>query len=459
LKLKTSSLLIAGALFGAAVLPAQANNEAMMDLLKVLRDQGTITAENYELLTNAAKADKESADATEAKVEKVAKKADDATIVSLKGGHLKVKSGDGDFSAQIGGRVMADYAVIDDDRDLDGNGSEIRRARIFLKGKAFNDWGYKAQVDFASDEVTIKDMFIAYNGFENLQLTLGNHKISNGLEANTSSKYITFMERSTIDDVFSVGRKNGLSLATGGDNWSFKTGLHMDGIDNDNNDKDEDYGYGARATFAPINDKTRLIHLGVSAHHQEFEDNFSNGAYSQQRFRARPEIHMINTRPYDTRIDGVEDSNTYGLEAAAVYGPFSAQAEYFKKDVNTDTSDVDFNGWYVYGSYFLTGESRPYKAKHGVFSRVKPKSVVGQGGMGAWELAVRYSDIDLYDGSGPAVNTLGEEGDVTTLGVNWYATSNIRLMANYVMSTVEYKGTAKSDDDIDAFQVRGQIDF
>lgn len=459
MKLKTSSLLIAGALFGAAVLPAQANNEAMMDLLKVLRDQGTITAENYDLLTNAAKADKESADATEAKVEKVAKKADDATTVSLKGGHLKVKSGDGDFSAQIGGRIMADYAFIDDDRDLDGNGSEFRRARLFVKGKAFGDWGYKSQLDFAGDEVEIKDMLIAYNGFDNIQLTLGNHKISNGLEENTSSKYITFMERSTINDVFAVGRKNGISAKTYGDNWSFMTGLHMDGIDNNNDDQDENYGYGARATFSPINEKTQVIHLGVSAHHQEFEDNFSAGTYDQQRFRARPEIHMINTRPYDTRIDGVEDTNTYGLEAAAVYGPFSAQAEYFKKDVNTDTSDVDFNGWYVYGSYFLTGESRKYKSKNGAFSRVTPSSIVGQGGTGAWELAVRYSDIDLYDGAGPAVNTLGEEGDVTTIGLNWYATSNIRLMANYVMATVEHSGTTDSDDDIDSFQLRGQIDF
>jgi hypothetical protein len=70
LKIKTSSLVLAGALFGSAMMPAQANNEAMMDLLKVLRDQGTITAENYELLTNAAKADKESVEAIKINAEK-----------------------------------------------------------------------------------------------------------------------------------------------------------------------------------------------------------------------------------------------------------------------------------------------------------------------------------------------------------------------------------------------------
>jgi hypothetical protein len=74
LKIKSTSLLIAGALLGAAVMPVHASNEAMLDLLKVLRDRGTITAQDYDLLANAAKADKEAGDAVAMKVEKVEKK-------------------------------------------------------------------------------------------------------------------------------------------------------------------------------------------------------------------------------------------------------------------------------------------------------------------------------------------------------------------------------------------------
>ncbi|HET8808525.1 MAG TPA: porin, partial [Methylophaga sp.] len=70
MKLKTSAILIAGALFGAATLPAQANNDAMMDLLKVLRDKGTISSEDYNLLTNAAAADKEMSEAEKAEMMK-----------------------------------------------------------------------------------------------------------------------------------------------------------------------------------------------------------------------------------------------------------------------------------------------------------------------------------------------------------------------------------------------------
>ncbi len=71
MKLKPTSLLMASALFGAAAMPAQASNEAMMDLLKVLHQRGTITDADYDLLANAAKADKEAGDAVAMKVDKV----------------------------------------------------------------------------------------------------------------------------------------------------------------------------------------------------------------------------------------------------------------------------------------------------------------------------------------------------------------------------------------------------
>lgn len=454
MKLKKSSYLIAGALLGALALPAQAD-DAMLDLLKVLRDKGTISSQDYELLKNAAAADQQAKEDVAKKLEKVEK---ESVNVKLDKG-LKISSGDDAFEMKLGGRVMADYAWIDDDRDLDGNGSEFRRTRFFMSGKAFNDWKYKLQVDFAGNGVDLKDAYIGYTGFDNVDLTVGNHKMPFGLEELTSSKYITFMERSAPTGLFSPSRQNGLSVGTGGDNWSFKAAAHMQGIDNDNDDRDEDYGYGGRVTFAPLVNGQNIIHLGAAWHHQEYEKNgLTNGAFGAQRFRARPEIHTINTRPYDTTINGAEDSDTFGLEAAFVQGPFSMQAEYFTRDINTTTDDVDFKGYYVYGSWFLTGESRNYSASSGAFKRVTPNSEVGKGGSGAWELALRYSDLDLYD-TANSVAAFGEEGDITTIGLNWYATRNIRLMANYTSSTVEYPGTNLSDDDIKAFQVRGQIDF
>ncbi|MGH8650675.1 MAG: porin [Gammaproteobacteria bacterium] len=58
----------------------------------------------------------------------------------------------------------------------------------------------------------------------------------------------------------------------------------------------------------------------------------------------------------------------------------------------------NFDGYYVYGSWFLTGESRPFLTteiqpfddKRGEFSLIEPKRILGKGGFGAVELALRY---------------------------------------------------------------------
>ena len=54
------------------------------------------------------------------------------------------------------------------------------------------------------------------------------------------------------------------------------------------------------------------------------------------------------------------------------------------------------NGFYVQGSYLLTGEHRPYNRALGIFSGIRPKrNFLEDGGWGAWELAARYSYLDL----------------------------------------------------------------
>ena len=472
MKLTTSSLLVAVTLLGAAVMPAQANNDAMLELLKVLRDQGTITEQNYQLLVNAANADKQASAETNAKVaqveattavteEKVAQvtqKVEEAPSVSLQGGHLKMKSADGEFTTQIGGRVMLDAATFSDDLG-DESGSEVRRARLFMTGKMYNDWDYKFQIGYAGNKVSMKDMYISYNGLDSARLRVGNHKMPLGLEQQTSSKYITFMERSILtgvqEDAGEAGRAMGISSFSHGDNWTAAVAAHLEGTTSalDFNDN-EDWGWGGRVSFAPIAEKTQNIHLGASFHHQEYENNGRDLGLS-----FRPEAHLSPVKPFTTgNIGTMDDGNAYGLEAATVWGPFSLQTEYAYFALNsaadnTASNDPDFSTWYLMGSWFITGESRNYAANKGEFGRVKPHNVVGQGGTGAWEVALRYSEADLENGD------LGNTGDITTIGLNWYATPTIRFMANYNWTHVDNDNTGEEDVDGNVLQVRGQVDF
>ena len=139
-----------------------------------------------------------------------------------------------------------------------------------------------------------------------------------------------------------------------------------------------------------------------------------------------------------------------GLEVAAVAGPFSVQSEYMKSYVDSAPSgDPSFSGFYVMGSFFLTGENRRYSRSKGAFDRVRPhNSFMDDGGIGAWEIAARYSQLDLNDGL-----VRGGEMKNFTFGVNWYVNPYSRIMWNYVRAEVADTGAA------DIVQMRFKIDF
>lgn len=363
--------------------------------------------------------------------------------VSTKGG-LKVETRDEQFSFKLGGRIMVDAVAGSDDEIFDmDTGTEFRRARIFMEGTLWEDWAYKWQFDFADDGVSTKDAYIKYQPWG---LSIGQFKQYFSLEELTSSKYITFMERS-LPNVFATGRRIGIGWMQSDDNWTLGVSAYgQEAGDGDENE--EGFGYGGRATFAPVNEKGNVLHLGLAAAVEKPND----ASVDMIRFRSRPEAHL-SPRLVDTGTFGnVDVINKYGVEAAWVAGPFSVQGEYVDTEVERDGGfgDVDFDGWYTYASWFLTGESRPYKK--GAFGRVKPNNPYGKGGLGAIELAARYSELDLNDGS-----IAGGELETITLGLNWYVTSHLRFMANYVMADADLGGGV--NDEPDVFQVRAQLDW
>ena len=76
----------------------------------------------------------------------------------------------------------------------------------------------------------------------------------------------------------------------------------------------------------------------------------------------------------------------------------------------------------------LTGETRPFKG--GNFDRIKPFKELGNGGLGALEVALRYDHIDLTDT--PILARAGNEASSVTAGLNWYFNPYAKLMVNWV---------------------------
>jgi phosphate-selective porin OprO/OprP len=142
----------------------------------------------------------------------------------------------------------------------------------------------------------------------------------------------------------------------------------------------------------------------------------------------------------------VDDVQIYGLEAAGVLGPLHAEAEYMLANVSA-AEDVEFDGWYVEGGYFLTGESRPYSADQGKWKRVTP-----EGPGGPWEVALRYSTVDLTDGG-----IDGGEEDNVGVALSWYPNDYLRFSANYI-EVIDHERAGVSDEP-SIFQLRAQVAF
>ena len=438
-KMNKLTLAIAAVGLGASLtMPAQASEKELLD---VLLQNHIITADQHHQLSEA-----------------YAKDTASDIKISTKGG-LKAQSKDGAFKFQVGGRIMADatFGSSDDAGINDMNeGTEFRRGRIFFKGQLNNDWGYKWQVDFADSSVGTKDMYIKYKP---KGLTIGQFKQPFSLEEKTSSKYLTFMERG-LPNVFATGRRVGVGYDTNWDMGTFAASVY--GQEAGNGDENQEgFGAGMRLTLAPIQEQGNVLHLGLAL----AQEGPSDGDNDEVRVRVRPDVHnsprLINTGDI-AAITNVDDITKIGLEAAWVAGPFSLQTEWMQMDLSRESGfkDVEFDGWYASASYFLTGESRPYKK--GAFGRVKPKNPLGKGGFGAWEAAVRIAEVDLSDWDDLAAGTgitgaHAGELETTTLGLNWYATNNVRFMLNYVMADAAY-GAGVSDEP-DVLQFRAQIDW
>ena len=371
----------------------------------------------------------------------------------------------GDWSAKVRGRLMLDWATVEGDNAVGNtheyveNAIEARRARLGVEGKMPMNTAYKFEVSYdpAGESIEVEDAYVQWKTAAG-KLTAGQHKIPVSLEEQTSSRHTTFMERAAFTDAFGYKRAVGLSINPNGDNWSVKAGVFGENLTEE--ETNEGYTLAARGTFAPINEDDRVIHLGASVAHHDIEE--SSGEF---RARQRPQVHQ-ETRYINTWDIAADSVLNYGVEAAAVFGPFSAQAEYARVELDTPAgTDPEFDGYYVDLSWFLTGESRQYKGSKGAFDRVTPNAMVGDGGWGAWQVALRYDVVDLsdVDPNGILPGQGGEQESIIA-GVNWHLNKYVKLMANYAHTEIEDSGenfdlTGLVDNEIDSFQLRAQVDW
>jgi phosphate-selective porin OprO/OprP len=254
------------------------------------------------------------------------------------------------------------------------------------------------------------------------------------------------MESSLPANAFAPFRNDGVAIRSNAFNqrMEWEAGVFMD-TDSYGKTTSSKPNFTGRLTFLPYYEEEgkKLLHLG--------------GSYSLRnpkgtlRYSTYPEAHLMPNF-VDTGKFNSERANLFGVESAFIFGPLFLQGEYIANAIESinDSPDLYFNGFYAQASYFLTGEYKPYDKITGTFGRVQPKNNFSLRGKswGAWEIAGRYSYVDLNDES---VNG-GTLSDIT-LGLNWYWNPNMRVMLNYIHSYLKDTG------DADIVQTRFQADF
>ena len=395
--------------------------------------------------------------------------------VKLNDKGIQFETADKNFQFRLGGRIHADASYSSDDNLLKkgahveaNDGTEIRRGRMEFLGVFYKDWEFKSQVDFADNNVAVKDMFVQYNGMKvaslPLAITFGSQKQAFSRELQESSNDMMFMERSLMNTLneSTVDRAIGLNVATLNKDWTGQVGIYGDTIkpNAETNKADEGWAINSRWTYAPINEKTKLIHLGVAGNYRspdakdQVNDNDLKFSYETS--------HMSNLKPLDTgHISNINNIKMVGLEANGLYGPFTIGGEYTHTwlDLKNGGNNLAFDGWYGEASWTITGESRKYKT--GKFYKVDPAKNFSfkNGGWGAWELATRYAGADLEDGS-----VKGGQMNNITVALNWYVNKNIRFMADYnkmlnIKSSPLTNESGGKPDSLDTFMIRGQLAF
>lgn len=414
--------------------------------------------------------------------------------ISLGNGRPTFASADGAFKASLRTVLQFDaahYSVspLTTANDL-ASGTNFRRARIGIDGTAFKVWNYGIWADFGGsggETPVLNQAWVEYAGWKPfglknpVRIRAGAWATPTGLEDATSNTDGLFLERPAVAEmVRNLGGgdgRTGFGVFTNGDRWyasAVLTGAVV-GIPT-TPEFAEQTSFLGRIALDPIHGSDYDVHIGGNFQDIiEVADTAPGAAVTRQiRLRERPELRVDGTRLVDTNNINADGLRAYGAEAGASFRNLYVAGEYYWIDVNRTGGvgaaafNPSFSGWYVQGAWTVTGERHPWSAANGGFSGVRPAHVFdpAKGAWGAWEIAGRYSvlDLDASAGVGGATPPGGVRGGVqkiTTVGLNWYPNNTIRFLLDYQWVDVNKLSPTgvQSGETSHQLSVRSQVAF
>ena len=333
---------------------------------------------------------------------------------------------------QLFGKLEGEIALYDIASFVEQSGGEFRSFRVGIAG--LNPWleniSYKLEFDLTDGDSSISSAYINADfgglGF----LTVGNQDGSQSLSASTGRLSQLFMESPLPIEAFGLGKRVGISYERHGERY----GLYGLVFGRDLNTDAKHKGVAARAYYNPVRSRGGVWHLGLSLIRENIRDT--------ARLSSRPESHVTDIKLVDTgAFEDVASDRRLGFELAGARGSLTTRAEvmlnHWKRQ---DGSRNRFKGAYIEGGYFLTGQ--PFRYVRGKFVRPQLDS-----SRSAWELAFRWSWLDLNDGDVEG----GEERNLG-LALNYYPRPDLRGQLNLIHVNSDRPGS-------DGWLLQGRLQF
>lgn len=391
---------------------------------------------------------------------------------------ITVQTVDNAVKLRIGGRLQLDTSAGSlSPRSLgpaivggDGDDFLIRRAYFESYLTLYDSVEVAFQYDFANATQPIQDAVLAYRGLNHVIVSAGNFKEPFGLDQLRSDNTTTFAERSLTNALF-PSRNFGGAIGTYGPNWTVTAGVFGGNANTSattGNTTIEDNGVSgtARITYAPILTQDQLLHLGIAGSYRSQDPTNTNLSFS-----SRPEDQLFTRTLVSTgTLRNAQESGRLGLEAIYQYKSYRLTSEYTFVDVGGVTptastanrGDRFFQSGYVEGAWVVNGNGRAYRlaptygSEFAVLQGVDIDDAqrISGGGYGVFEVAARYSALDLQDGL-----TAGGRLEDVTAGLNWYPDRNIKVIANYVHSHADPAPAALNVSKIDSDAFIGRLQF
>jgi phosphate-selective porin OprO/OprP len=421
-------------------------------------------------------------------------KASQQSGVSFNNGRPTFTSADGNFSAALRSLVQLDgayYSQSEGSTTIDlSSGENFRRARIGFSGTFYKVWDYYFLYDFGGSNgvegSTITQAYVQYSGFgKPLAIRVGAFPPYANLEDSEGAGDGLFLERNSgaeiTRNIAGGDGRTAIALYSQGDHYLASVAV-TGGKVGDAATFDEQEGLVGRLAFVPLNTKDAKIVVGVNG-----TDVFdtadasvgSAGAAQTFTFQNQPELKVDSTGTRLVSAALADPTRLYhwGVDAGGNWKNFYAEGGYYGfgghrgalAGAGAARTDPDFSAWYVAGSWIFTGEAKKWDAGSASFrSPSVTHPVDGKGGWGAWELAARYSDVDLNWNAGvpgaatPAGGIRGGEQKIVTAGLNWYPNNVLRFLFDYQhdeINRLNAAGLKIQPDTVDALSARVQVAF